>query len=169
MDTIYISDSTKNGEHYNSALDHFYCSSDKIFSNFKKLIISMSDHRHIVCSLPLKTQKKKVVARFTLSRSWMNSNDIGFLLDLVNQPWEQIINEGTTVHQQAEIFQELLESTLNRHTPLRKVKIRPYFKKGLSAQTKELIKIRNYTLNKRKLIRAQYKRLRNELTSRSIK
>ena len=102
----------------------------------------------------------------------------GFLLDLVNQPWEEVINEKITVHQQAKIFQELLESTLNRRAPLRKVKITPNFRKGLSAQTKELIQKRNYTLkksnkckdpNRRKFIRAEYKRLRNEVTFRSRK
>ena len=93
----------------------------------------MSDHHPIVCSLLLKRPKRKAVARVTLSRSWKNFHDGRFLLDLVNQPWEEVINAKSTVHQQAEIFQELLESTLNRHAPLRKVKIRPNFRRGLSA------------------------------------
>ena len=66
LGTSYISDSTKNGEHSKSALDYFYCSSDEVFSKYKKLNNSMSDHRPIVCSLLLKRPKKKVVARFTL-------------------------------------------------------------------------------------------------------
>ena len=41
----YISDSINNGDHYKSALDHIYSSSEKVFSNHRKINNFMSDHR----------------------------------------------------------------------------------------------------------------------------
>lgn len=83
----YISDSINNGDHYKSALDHIYSSSEKVFSNHRKINNFMSDHRPVICSLQLKKVNKQPVTRYTLARSWSKFDEKKFLHDLVNQPW----------------------------------------------------------------------------------
>ena len=175
----YISDSIIKGEHSKSALDHIYFSSEKVFSNPRKINNFMSDHRPVICTLQLKKTKKKVATRYTLARSWKDFGELNFLHDLINQPWgECVINPDLNAHQQAQGIENILVYVLNRHARLRKIKIRPHFKKGLSIKTKALIKKRNNTfsrgskcknLDEKKLLRAQYNKLRNKATSQSRK
>ena len=175
----YISDAIRNGDHSKSALDHFYSSSDKLFSNFRKINNFMSDHRPILCKIQLKKEKKKAVTRYTLARSWGNFEENAFLHDLINQPWEEkVINPDLNVHQSAQGVEDILTGCVNRHAKLRKIKIRQNFKKGLSVKTKALMSKRNKTfsrgskcknLEEKKLLRAQYNKLRNQATSRSRK
>ena len=99
----------------------------------------MSDHRPITCSIQLLQERKKVENRFTLRRSWTNFIEQDWLLDLINQPWEKVINPNKNVHQIGQAFDDIFESTLNRHAPLMKTKIRPHYQKGLSKKTLELI------------------------------
>ena len=79
------------------------------------------------------------------------------------------------MHQQAEAFDDIIESTLNRHAPLRKTKIRPYFVKGLSKQTLSLIKKRNRLRiqssrckdpDLKKSLRRKYTKARNSVCAR---
>ena len=66
--------------------------------------------------------------------------------DLRNQPWEKVIDPSNTkdVNKQAEAFDDIMESTLSRHAPLRKTKIRPHFQQGLSLKTKALMRKREF-------------------------
>ena len=92
---------------------------------------------------PLLQKKKKVADKFILRRSWTNFIEKNWLLDLINQAWENVIDPKKSVHQIAQAFDDIYESTLNRHAPLIKTKIRPYYQKGLSKKTLELIKERD--------------------------
>ena len=104
----------------------------------------MSDHRPVMCQLQLKKPKKLVPIRYTLARRWSDFDKIMFLHDLINQPWEKVISIGTNAHQQAQAMYHIMESTVERHAHLRKIKIRPHFKKGLSVKTK-MASIKLYT------------------------
>ena len=61
---------------------------------------------------------------------------------------ELVINPKLNVHQAAQGIDNIMEYTLNRHARLRKVKIRPNFKKGLSIKTKALMRKSNSTFSK---------------------
>ena len=81
----------------------------------------------------------KVKDRYT---SWKDFKLEYFLLDLANQSWDEVFDCTKDVNQQAEAFCKIFVSTLNRHAPLRRTKIRPNFQKGLRVKTKSLIKER---------------------------
>ena len=131
-----------------------------------------------MCSVRLIKSVKAEEEKYTLRRSWYNYDQETFLHDLINQEWERVIDVNKNVHQQSEAFDEIFESTLNRHAQLKKTKIRPHFIKGLSTKTKTLIKKRNRLrlqssrckdpLQKRAL-QSKFNKMRNSVTSSSIK
>ena len=131
-----------------------------------------------MCSVQLRKTVKYEEDKYTSRRTWNDYEEEAFLHDLINQAWERVIDVNKNVHQQAEAFNDIFESTLNRHAPLRKTKIRPHFIKGLSTKTKTLIKKRNRLrlqssrckdpLQKRAL-QSKFNKMRNSVTSSSIK
>ena len=165
----------RNGENKRSALDHIYHSPDKISKNYKKLKNYLSDHPPIMCSIQLLQERKKIQEKYILRRSFANFNEQNWLLDLMNQPWEKVIDPYKNVHQIAQEFGDIYESTFNRYAPLRKTKIRPHYQKGLSKKTLQLIRERdklgaerNRTKNPhmRQALNKALKKKRNAVTSR---
>ena len=131
-----------NGEKRRSALDHIYYNNKDIFSNFRTIENSLSDHfKPILCTIKLNQPKQKAEVRYILRRKWSQFNDDNFLLDLRNKPWHEVMDPKKNANQQAIAFDEILESTVNTHAPLSKTKLRPNFKKGLSFKTKRLMRI----------------------------
>ena len=97
------------------------------------------------------------------------------MVDLANQPWENVIDPKKTVSEQAKEFDKIVSDTLERHAPLIKSKIHEQFKKGLSEDTKRLIREREKW--RRKLVKckdptrinflgSKYRKIRNAVTSR---
>merc|ERR1712113_68894 len=113
-----------NGEKIRSALDHIYHNNKEVFSNFRTIDNSMSDHiKPILCTIKLIQPKQRIKTSYILRRNWKNYDLKEFKLDLNNQPWQEVIDANKNVHQQAKRFDEILESTLNTHAPLVKSKI----------------------------------------------
>ena len=69
--------------------------------------------------------------------------------DLIDQPWEKVIDPTKDCNEQAYEFDKILEDTLERHAPLKRTKVRKHFRKGLSERTKQLMHERD---NLRKII-----------------
>ena len=98
-------------------------------------------------------------------------NEKVFLLDLLNTPWETL--KDGSANEKAKIFDEIFESTFNRHAPLKRVKVHPNFKHGLSENTKKMIRRRDQTRQKasnlsgdeRNVCLQKYKTLRNRIIS----
>ena len=165
----------QNGEKKRSALDHVYHTQHKIFDGFEKFGPRFSDHWSIKCSVNA-PERAKQSDTFILRRSWTNFDKSNYLHDLVNRPWEQVLDPKKSVHEQAGALQDIMKSTLDVHAPLGKFKIRPHFVKGLSEKTKKLIKDREkarvagnkpgLSANERHILREKYKRARNAVTSR---
>ena len=90
-----------NGEKRFSALDHIYHTEDKVFSSFRTITNSMSDHfKPILCTIHIKQPKMKIEDTYILRRCWKYFIDKDFIWDLVNQPWEQVINPSKNANQQ---------------------------------------------------------------------
>ena len=132
----FQSHGTFNGEKHLSALDHIYYNNKDIISNFRTIENSLSDHfRPILCTIKLRQPKQKKEDKYILKRSWKAFNEDSFLLDLKNRPWHEVMDPRKDVNQQAKAFDGILESTVNDHAPLKRTRIRPNFKKGLSLKT----------------------------------
>ena len=166
---------TTSGHKVKSGLDHIYHNGTGIFNNFKKSPNSLSDHRPIYCDINIAPKKVEKEEQFILRRSWTNFDMNKFQADLTNQPWELVIDPSKSVDQQAEIFDDIYTQTINKHAPIRKTKIRPNFKKGLSKKTLQLIKERDSArlessrcqdTSKQQFLSAEYKKKRNAVTSR---
>ena len=165
----------QNGEKKRSALDHIYHTQHDIFDGFEKFGPRFSDHWSIKCNVNA-PKRAKPSETFILRRSWKNFDQSSYLHDLVNRPWDKVLDPKKSVHEQAEAFQDIMKSTLDDHAPLGKFKIRPHFVKGLSEKTKKLIRDREkarvagnkpgLSANERLILREKYKRARNAVTSR---
>ena len=102
------------------------------------------------------------------------SSKSAFLEDLGSQPWNSIFSQNQNVRSRARIFDQIVIETLDRHAPLKKIKIRKFHKKGLSQVTLDLIKERekarvNYSKAKiedKERVHAIYKIARNKVTAR---
>ena len=125
-----------------SALDHIYFSPNKA-ENCRKLEISMSDHYPVCVDIAMQKQKK-LRDTFILKRSFKDFKKEPFLSDLAQLPdWQSLQDPSLNVHQKAEIFDIALESCVNRHACLKRIKVHENYKKGLSRTTKSLINKRN--------------------------
>lgn len=131
----------QNGEKKRSALDHVYHTQHKIFDGFEKFGPRFSDHWSIKCCVSA-PGRAKPNDTFILRRSWKDFDQNNYLHDLVNRPWDEVLDPKKSAHEQAGAFQNIMKSTLDDHAPLKKFKIRPHFVKGLSEKTKKLIKDR---------------------------
>ena len=132
-----------NGIRRKSALDHIYHTEDVVFSAYMTIDNSMSDHfKPILCTVHIKQPKTKAEDSLITRRSWKDFKEDEFVLDLINSPWEKVFNPKIDVSQQAQEFDNIMVTTLNKHAKLRKTKIKPYFQKGLSFKTKKMIKER---------------------------
>ena len=88
--------------------------------------------------------------------------------------WEYAGCEGQNVHESADVFNRMFEECLDRHAPIKKIKIHTNYRRGLSDETLALIRERNFA--RLRVIRAdgankhvlaqKYKRARNAVTSR---
>ena len=76
--------------------------------------------------------------RFILKRCFKNFNKSNFLEDLAAMRWEFVGCEGQNVHESANVFNKMFEECLNKHAPLKRIKIRPNYRRGLSDKTLDL-------------------------------
>ena len=145
-----------------------------IFDNFQKFSPTISDHYTIMCSVKV-AQQPKPEQGYILRRSWANWDTPMFLLDLVNQDWGEVIDPQKNAHQQASAFMNIFGSCVNRHAPLRRSKVRPNPRKGLSVRTKFLMRKRNRlrlqknrckNVEKKALLQKKYSDARNAVISR---
>ena len=179
MGTTFVSFYTlSNGEKVKSALDHVYSNDEKIFKNNKdqKIPNSMSDHQAIFSEIRMMQGKEeKKEPSYFLRRCWKNFKESDFVKDLVNQPWEIVINPKKSVSEQAESFDNIFKETLDRHAPIRKTKIHDNFRDGLSEKTKQLILERDKKrsgstkcsdITRKEVLAQKYKRSRNAVISR---
>ena len=104
----------QNGEKKRSALDHICHTQHKIFDGFEKFGPRFSDHWSIKCNVkaPIRAKPSET---FILRRSWKKFDQSSYLHDLVNRPWDQVLDPKKSVHEQAQAFQDIMKSTLDDH------------------------------------------------------
>ena len=52
-------------------------------------------------------------------------------------------NPSVSVHEKAELFDKIFEECLDRHAPIKKIKVHTNYKRGLTKETLKLIKERD--------------------------
>ena len=163
----------QNGTKVKSALDHVYHTSNSIFKESRKIPNSLSDHCPVVLNIQLKPNKaEQAEKKFILKRSYKKFVKGDFLCDLAAQPWEDLV--GLDVNKMTEKFDEILEKTLDRHAPVKKIRIHENYRKGLSDETLRLMKERDQARKEVSKCQAEdrdslvekYKKARNSVTAR---
>ena len=84
-------------------------------------------------------------------------------------------NPSVSVHEKAALFDSIFEKCLDRHAPIKKVKVYSHYKRGLSQETIKLIRerdkarldsIRASDCNKQ-VLAIKYRTLRNKVISKT--
>jgi hypothetical protein len=162
---------TINGDIATSALDHVYCSTTKPVRT-RTLPSRASDHLPIVAEIDLDTKNPTKVTTVT-KRCFKSFNSESFQRDLLLQDLPAALARCGDVDDMVTTLESQINKVLDYHAPHKEVKIRPSFKKGLSDESKDLMKERNRLHRKmRKLdgdqkfqIHLQYRQLRNKCVS----
>ena len=113
---------------------------------------------------------KKKEREFVESRSMKKYNKTLFRMDMQQIDWESILgpSEGDPAGMVA-TFQDVFESVLNLHAPLRKKRVRSEYAPWLSASLKNLMKERDKAKQKAEGQREMWsnnRQLRNQVTKR---
>lgn len=170
--TTYLADRlTPDGEVIVSALDHIYISSDLVeHTSTKKSEESSTDHVPIIAEVKDKVKQvkenkiifKRCMKEFTKEK-WNKC--------LADKAWETLA-ETEDVEKMAGNFTTLITEALDECAPVRRFKVNKNYKRGLTKETKELIKERDkvrQSLKKspgeKEILHKRYKRLRNRVTN----
>ena len=94
----------------------------------------MSDHRPIIVNIDVKKKQSEKSEKFILKRSFKVFNKEEFLKDLAKMRWEYIGCENQSVHESAHIFNKMFEECLDKHAPIKKIKIHKHYKRGPRVQ-----------------------------------
>jgi exonuclease III len=169
-DTYFADHPTPSGEYPQSSLDHIYISKMNIIQKAEKIHNSLTDHYPIYCDLKFGKVKEK--PQYIYKRSFKKFNQNLFNSDLCEMPWEKLA--GTEqVSEMVTLYETFINTVLDKHAPMKKIKIHEHYKSGISANTKRLMKKRDETRKEfakatgeeRTILHKKYKCLRNKCTS----
>ena len=162
-----------NGTVTSSALDHVYSSEIiKDLVRISKLTTSSTDHLPVITHYCLDLTKIRYKHSVT-KRSYKNFTMESWTASLAQQDWSAVENsEG--VNEMVAEFTNNVTLALDQVAPVKSFTIRSNHRFGLSDSTKELMKKRDQTRSKIKdvsgnekgVLLAQYKQLRNKVTSK---
>ena len=165
----------EDGRTKTSCLDHIYFTDHSNFKNPRKLTNSLSDHVPILIDLKI-SAKEKQKSRFILRRNFKilrNKSILNkFLSDLSHENWEILASLSDT-NEKAKFFDSALQHNLDKYAPISRIKIKEHHIKGLSVETKQLIKqrdkckerINKVSTNEKFIMQSKYKSLRNRIIS----
>ena len=171
-DTYLADRLNKEGLPISSALDHVYMSSGLIQnSTVKKIEVSSTDHVPIIARIQADGRCKQEKRTIT-KRSMKNFNSVGWNESLAKQDWEKL--GGTEdVNEMVKYFTEAVVSSLDECAPIKTFTLKPCYVKGITEETKKMMKERDATRKKinkaspmeKKTLHEKYKRLRNRTTA----
>ena len=131
----------KDGTIIESALDHIYVSLDKNTKvTGKKMDTSSTDHLPIIAEIRIKVQQGKK-AESIQKRCLKNFTQQKWLECLAGKEWEDL-GRTEDINEMAEDFNNKVKEALDVCAPWKNVKIRQYYKFGISGKTKQLIRQR---------------------------
>jgi hypothetical protein len=157
-----------NGSFASSALDHIYCSTTKPIRT-KVLQSRASDHLPIMVEIDLDAKNSREVTTVT-KRCFKSFNCEAFQRDLFFQDLDSHLARCEDVDDMVNTLETQLNSVLDCHAPYKEVKMRSNFRRGLSDETKNLMKERNSLQRKMKKLAGdqqlqmhlKYRQLRNK-------
>ena len=163
------------GREITSAIDHLYVSNelkDKLKSF--KLSNSATDHVPILASITLarKIKHNKHEDKYITKRSMKNFTRTRWIDCLRNIDWTTV-SSTSDVNERAQAFTDEVNRALDECAPLKRFKIRQYYKPGLTEEVKKLMKerdalrrsIKKTNISEKPLVQAKYKQLRNRVVN----
>ena len=129
----------------------------------------VSDHLAVLAKMKIVCDR--ICPKVILKRCFKGYDPVVFSKDVANLPWENLVRSDGP-HLMTEKFEEMMTSLLQKHAPLREVKINNNFKPGLTKETKRLLKERNFLFrkvttsdeDKKNELWCLFKKLRNKCT-----
>jgi hypothetical protein len=157
-----------NGSFASSALDHIYCSTTKPIRT-KVLQSRASDHLPIMVEIDLDAKNSREVTTVT-KRCFKSFNCEAFQRDLFFQDLDSHLFRCEDVDDMVKTLETQLNCVLDCHAPYKEVRMRSTFRRGLSDETKNLMKERNSLQRKMKKLAGdqqlqmhlKYRQLRNK-------
>ena len=135
-----ISHPTRITESTESLIDVILVSNVNLVQEAKVSPSSIGDHELILVVLNLKKSRPKPT--YILTRSYTNYNPEAFTRDLLQVPWH-IIETFEDVDDCLYAFYQLFEQILDRHAPVKKVKIRSRPNPFITPEIRELMRTRD--------------------------
>ena len=140
------------------------------YSNVKNsgvIDTGISDHCLIYCTIKLKINKPQ--CHYLNTRSYKNYDPVYFSAELLELPFLEVYFTDD-VNVKLDLFNQLFLNTLNKHAPIKLIKIRGKSHPFIDDEIKQLIKLRDRKLNIFKQSRhiedwKDYKQLRNSVKS----
>jgi retron-type reverse transcriptase len=168
-DTYFAYQRSVNGDVAQSALDHIYSSASGQVRT-RVLSSTASDHKPIMAEVEMKKPTKQVTS--VTKRSFKSFENEAFKRDLSLQDFASL-TRMEDVDDMVVAIEAMINCVLDSHAPYKLVTMKSAFKKGLSQETKKLMKERNKVHRKMsKLsgdqkfqVHLQYRKLRNKCVS----
>ncbi len=162
-----IKDPTRITPRTTSLLDVIMTSSYSNVKNSGVIDTGISDHCLIYCTIKLKINKPQ--CHYLNTRSYKNYDPVCFSAELLELPFFEVYFTDD-VNVKLDLFNQLFLNTLNKHAPIKHIKIRGKSHPFIDDEIKQLIKLRDRKLNIFKQSRhmedwKDYKQLRNSVKS----
>ena len=165
--TQLIKDPTRITPQTSSLLDIIMISSSSKVKKSGVRDVGISDHSMIYCILKLRTGKPRL--EYKDVRSYKNYDSEIFKTELSGLPFREIyrIND---VNEKIDFFNQLFTNTLDKHAPIKRIRIRGRTNKFINNELKSVMKLRDKSLKVFRLSRKDedwnvYKQLRNFIKS----
>ena len=169
--TQLISRPTRVTKTSSTAVDLILTNAPSKFASSGVYELSMTDHFMIYCVLSrCKTSENSQEHKYKFVRSYKNFDEGKFIRDIENICWEPI-HTATDIVTTYEKFISLLNAVIDRHAPMRKVRVKQKESPWMTSEILAMIRDRDKLKIKAKRSKLSsdwehYKKARNSVTSR---
>lgn len=136
------------------------------------LKISMSDHYMVYCIRKLNGSFKKD-HKAIKTRNMKNFSEEDFLQDIASIDWEQALGTSDEVNELVETFSNVFSLVIEKHAPLRQIRVSEKYCPWMNADLKRLIRTRDrlkrYAVkHKSQALMSSYRQCRNQVNTLNV-
>ena len=136
------------------------------------LKISMSDHYMVYCIRKLNSSFKKD-HKAIKTRNMKNFSEEAFLQDVATINWQDILGTSDDVNKLVERFSTLFSLMIEKHAPLRQIRVSEKYCPWINADLKRLIRTRDRlkrsaVKHKSQVMISSYKQCRNQVNTLNV-
>ena len=136
------------------------------------LKISMSDHYMVYCIRKLNGSFKKD-HKAIKTRNMKNFSEEAFLQDVANINWQDVLGTSDDVNKLVERFLTLFSLMIEKHAPLRQIRVSEKYCPWINADLKRLIRTRDRlkrfaVKHKSQVMSSSYKQCRNQMNTLNV-